>query len=182
MFNTLVLSQDKFPNLEETKLDGGDDWIETYGGRSAEFCCNLKVLKLYRNCDKWTVFPFVTVGNEKSQPGGTFPNVEALGVSEIGRVLPFSSGSFQNLKTLEVWGCDVLSSLLTPSTAGSMEHLEKIRIFECKRMIEIVACGGSEAGDEVAFNNLSSLEFHNLPSLRASISRIASLNSHHWMM
>lgn len=59
------------------KLDGGDDWIETYGGRSAEFCCNLKVLKLYRNCDKWTVFPFVTVGNEKSQPG-TFPNVEAL--------------------------------------------------------------------------------------------------------
>lgn len=34
-------------------------------------------------------------------------------------------------------------------------------------MIEIVACVGSEAGDEVAFNNLRSLEFHNLPSLRA---------------
>ena len=86
------------------------------------------------------MFPFVTVGNEKSQPGGTFPNVEALGVSEIGRVLPFSSGSFQNLKTLEVWGCDVLSSLFTLSTAGSMVHLEKIQIFECKRMIEIAAC------------------------------------------
>ncbi|XP_050275400.1 uncharacterized protein LOC126717610 [Quercus robur] len=129
---------------------------ETCGGPSAEFCCNLKELWLYGN--------------------GEIPNVEApiarAGVSDFRRlknIVPFSSTSFHYLKTLRVYGSDVLISLLTPSTARTLVQLQWIDIMDCERMTEIVANEGSEAeaGDEIAFNNLKYLEFYNLPSLTA---------------
>lgn len=129
---------------------------ETCGEPSAEFCCNLKRLNLYGN--------------------GEIPNVEApiarAGVSDFRRlknIVPFSSTSFHYLKELNVYRCDALISLLTPPTARTLVQLEKIVIENCKRMTEIVANEGSEAeaGDEIAFNNLISLKFVNLPSLTA---------------
>ena len=129
---------------------------ETCGGPSAEFCCNLKVVRLYGN--------------------GEIPNVEApiarVGVSDFRRLknfVPFSFTSFHYLQTLYVIGSDVLISLLTPSTARTLVQLRKIEIKNCKRMIEIVANEGSEAepGDEIAFNNLTYLELYKLPSLTA---------------
>ena len=96
---------------------------ETCGGPSAEFCCNLKKLRLYGNGDKSTMFP----------------NVEApiarAGVSDIHRlenIVPFSSTSFHYLQTLNVYGSDVLISLLTPPTARTLVQLEKIVIENCK--------------------------------------------------
>ena len=129
---------------------------ETCGGPSAEFCCNLKELTLYGN--------------------GEIPNVEApiarAGVSDFRRlknIVPFSSTSFHYLMNLHVRGSDVLISLLTPSTARTLMQLRYIEISGCKRMTEIVANEGSEAeaGDEIAFNNLTSLQLSNLPSLTA---------------
>ena len=129
---------------------------ETCGGPSVEFCCNLKELRLYGN--------------------GEIPNVEApiarAGVSDFRRlknIVPFSSTSFCNLKHLVIEGCDVLISLLTPSIARTLMRLQYIRIDKCKRMTEIVANEGSEAeaGDEIAFNNLTALVLIELPSLTA---------------
>ena len=142
--------------MERLTLDEGDAMNETCGGPSAEFCCNLKVLQLYGN--------------------GVIPNVEApiarAGVSDICRlknILPFSSTSFHNLKYLSVYSSDVLISLLTPSTARTLVQLQSIIINSCKRMTEIVANEGSEAevGDEIAFNNLTSLHFSFMLSLTA---------------
>ena len=156
----MAFSQDKFPNLERLILDEGDARNETCGGPSVEFCCNLKLLRLYGNGDKWSMFP----------------NVEApiarAGVSDIRRlenIVPFSSTSFHYLKELYVWGSDVLISLLTPSIARTLGQLQRITIWKCKRMTEIVANEGSEAeaGDEIAFNNLTYLRFDDLPSLTA---------------
>nr|POE92923.1 disease resistance protein [Quercus suber] len=146
------VKKDKFPNLEELELD--DAMNETCGGPSEEFCCNLKELWLYGN--------------------GEIPNVEAprAGISDFRRlknIVPFSSTSFHYLKKLHVSGSDVLISLLTPSTARTLVQLQKITIWGCKRMTEIVANEGSEAeaGDEIAFNNLSEMVFIDLPSLTA---------------
>ena len=119
---------------------------ETCSGPSAEFCCNLKNLILRGN--------------------GEIPNVEApiarAGVSDFRRlknIVPFSSTSFHYLKELTVIRFDVLISLSTPLTARTLVQLKKIVISRCKRMTEIVANEGSEAeaGDEIAFNNLTSL-------------------------
>ncbi|XP_065629941.1 uncharacterized protein LOC111997421 [Quercus suber] len=127
---------------------------ETCGGPSEEFCCNLKELRLYGN--------------------GEIPNVEAprAGISDFCRlknIVPFSSTFFHSLKKLEVYKSDVLISLLTPSTARTLAQLQFIVIGNCKRMTEIVANEGSEAeaGDEIAFNNLTNLRFYNAPSLTA---------------
>ena len=129
---------------------------ETCGEPSVEFCCNLKRLSLYGN--------------------GEIPNVEApiarAGVSDFCRlknIVPFSSTSFHNLNDLAAHNCDVLISLLTPSTARTLMQLQVIRIQYCERMTEIVANEGSEAeaGDEIAFNNLKYFRFANLPSLTA---------------
>ncbi|XP_050275389.1 probable disease resistance protein At4g27220 isoform X2 [Quercus robur] len=148
--------KDKFPNLEILSLDEGDAMNETCGGPSAEFNCNLEELCLYGN--------------------GEIPNVEApiarAGLSDIRRlknIVPFSSTSFHYLKDLCVYRSNVLISLLTPSTARTLVQLQWIVIMDCKRMTEIVANEGSEAeaGDEIAFNNLISLKFDNLPSLTA---------------
>ncbi|XP_050275409.1 uncharacterized protein LOC126717620 [Quercus robur] len=127
---------------------------ETCGGPSAEFCCSLKSLYLYGN--------------------GEIPNVEApkAGVPDFRRlknIVPFSSTSFHYLKELKVCRSNALISLLTPSTAKTLVQLQLIRIWDCERMTEIVANEGSEAeaGDEIAFNNLTSLDLINLPSLTA---------------
>ncbi|KAM3754836.1 hypothetical protein ACB098_03G194700 [Castanea mollissima] len=129
---------------------------ETCGGPSAEFCCNLKYLTLRGN--------------------GEIPNVEApiarAGVSDFRRlknIVPFSSTSFHYLMELKVYNSDVLISLLTPSTARTLVQLRKIEVGDCKRMTEIVANEGSEAeaGDEIAFNNLTGLYLFDLPSLTA---------------
>ena len=121
MFITLAFSQDKFPNLESLELDEGDAMNETCGELSIEFCCNLKMLFLYGN--------------------GEIPNVEApiarAGVSDFHRlknIVPFSSTSFHYLRRLEVYGSDVLISLLTPSTARTLVQLQYITIYSCKRM------------------------------------------------
>ena len=170
MFITLAFSQDKFPNLAYLTLDEGDAMNETCGGPSAEFCCNLKELRLYGN--------------------GEIPNVKApiarAGVSDFRRlknIVPFSSTSFHYLKELRVFRSDVLISLLTPSTTRTLMQLQVLEIQKCKRMREIVANEGSEAeaGDEIAFNNLTFLHLNNLPSLTAfhlgnSTIKFSSLN------
>ena len=159
------LVQDQFPNLEIFEWEMGDAMNETYGGPSAEFYCNLKHLELKKNHGK----PSIIVGNENSQPGDTFPNLEAPEVSEFCRLkilAPFSSTSFKNLTKLDVQGFDELISLLTPSMA-SLVKLSYIRISECKRMTEVVANEGGQARDEIAFNNLEYLIFGDVPSLTA---------------
>ncbi|KAL0005344.1 hypothetical protein SO802_012905 [Lithocarpus litseifolius] len=122
---------------------------ETCGRPSVEFCCNLKELQLCGNGDK-----------------------SIAGVSDFRRlknIVPFSSTSFHNLQNLIVHGCYVLISLLTPSTARTLVQLQRIEIWDCKRMREIVAneVSEAEAGDEIAFNNLTSLQLFDLPSLTA---------------
>ena len=76
---------------------------------------------------------------------------------------------FPSLVQVEVNNCSKLISLLTPSTARTLVQLQTIRIENCKRMREIVANEGSEAeaGDEIAFNNLTYLYLAKLPSLTA---------------
>ena len=113
---------------------------ETCGRPSAEFCCNLKELRVYRKSDNFTMIT----------------NVEApiarAGVSDIRRlknIVPFSSTSVHYLKKLYVYRCDLLVSLLTPSTARTLVQLQEIEIRECERMTETVANEGIEEKSEM---------------------------------
>lgn len=76
-----------------------------------------------------------------------------------------SSMSFQNLQKLVVSKCHGLDCLVTPWTVKSLVRLTKMVIYECKIMKEIVANEGSEAGGDIIFKDLKSLELRYLQSL-----------------
>ncbi|XP_035541833.1 probable disease resistance protein At4g27220 isoform X2 [Juglans regia] len=67
---------------------------------------------------------------------------------------------FNNLRFLEVWGCDSLKYLFTPSIAKLLVKLEEIHVGHCLEMEEII---GKESGDEekrdhvIAFPQVKSL-------------------------
>jgi hypothetical protein len=110
------------------------------------------------------------LSNENSQKGRAFQNLEILGVSDCGRLknLMPSSVSFRNLNSLEVSRCHGLMSLLTSSVVKSLVKLTSMEIYECKRMEEIVTKEeGSEAGDQICFNQLKDLWLIGLPTLRS---------------
>ncbi|XP_075649597.1 uncharacterized protein LOC142620043 [Castanea sativa] len=105
---------------------------------------------------------------ENSQQGRGIQNLESLHVSYCGRLknLVPSSKCFQNLHTLRVSKCHGLISLATSSTVKSLVQLKELRLFECKRMREIVTNEGEgEVGDEICFNQLKRLSLYDLPTL-----------------
>ena len=107
--------------------------------------------------------------NENSQPGRTFQNLYNLKVSKCGRLknLVPSSISFQKLNFLIVSECHGLSCLVTKSTAKSLVRLSTLVIIDCKRTTEIVTDEGEdEAGDEISFRQLNTLQLHGLPNLK----------------
>ncbi|KAF3946998.1 hypothetical protein CMV_026806 [Castanea mollissima] len=105
---------------------------------------------------------------ENSQQGRGIQNLESLHVSYCSRLknLVPSSKCFQNLHTLRVSKCHGLISLATSSTVKSLVQLKELRLFECKRMRQIVTNEGEgEAGDEICFNQLKRLSLYDLPTL-----------------
>ena len=125
------------------------------------------------NCERMTEI----VANEGSEAEAgdeiTFNNLKSLCLIKLPSLAAFHLGNrtikFPSLDYVRVEDCRKLISLLTPSTARTLVQLENISMMDCNRMTEIVANEGSEAkaGDEIAFNNLISLKFVNLPSLTA---------------
>ncbi|TXG59149.1 hypothetical protein EZV62_016978 [Acer yangbiense] len=104
---------------------------------------------------------------ENSQPSKVFEILEYLEVSSCGNLknLVPSSLSLQTLETLEVRNCDGLISLVTFSTAKSLEQLKRMEIIDCKLIEEIIIDTGDEIKDGIVFNQLKYLDLQYLPSL-----------------
>ena len=127
--------------------------------RTFECLTELKLSKMPKLMHLW---------KENSQQGRELQNLEILTVSECGRLknLVSSSMYFRNLNTLGVSKCHGLASLATSSAAKSLVQLKELRIYECKRMREIVTNeGDGEAEDEICFNQLIILRLQGLPTL-----------------
>ncbi|KAL5848625.1 hypothetical protein ACOSQ4_006638 [Xanthoceras sorbifolium] len=106
-----------------------------------------------------------------------FQNLETLEVQScfnLINIMP-SSASFQNLKILKVWGCEGLINLVSSSTVKSLVQLEKLEVFDCKMMIDVLANEGAVT-EEIVFSKLKSLSLmylHNLTSF-CSVKHILS--------
>ncbi|XVF31259.1 hypothetical protein REPUB_Repub16aG0130100 [Reevesia pubescens] len=101
-------------------------------------------------------------------PRTAFNNLRTLEVYRCGRLktLVPSSVSFENLTTLEVSRCDEFINLFRHSTAKSMVHLTRMSIANCQMIEEIIACTNDEVNDDaIIFSQLKYLELGNLPSL-----------------
>ncbi|KAG7940924.1 hypothetical protein I3843_16G010800 [Carya illinoinensis] len=103
-----------------------------------------------------------------------FNNLTELKLVKLPKLLhiwkkgPRDIKGFNNLRLLNVWECDSLKCLFTPSIAKLLVKLEGIEVGHCYEMKEILA---KESGDEekrdhaIAFRQLKTLRLENLPKL-----------------
>ena len=76
---------------------------------------------------------------------------------------------FGNLRLLEVYKCDNLTYLFSPSIAKLLVMLEEIQVIDCQKIEEILARAREEEGEEkdiVLFNKVNSLVLVDLPNLK----------------
>ncbi|XP_048436565.1 disease resistance protein At4g27190-like [Pyrus x bretschneideri] len=111
----------------------------------------------------------IHLGKENSQPGGpVFPNLEFLCLKKCGRLENLASAliSFRNLTTLTILDCHGLQYLIPYSVAKNLQHLKKLVVKSCERMVEIVASNENDSENEITFNCLKDLQLSGLPSLQ----------------
>ncbi|XVF56893.1 hypothetical protein PTKIN_Ptkin06aG0157200 [Pterospermum kingtungense] len=145
---------------------------------------NLQQLEI-NYCDfKELVFQSEGVGCEKNPASASasawmhlckekeaFQNLRMLSVNSCPILKSITSLlCFQNLVTLEVFGCDGIIKLVTHSTAKSLVQLREMRISSCRNIEEIIQGrdgNDEEVKDEISFPKLNRLELHGLSKLES---------------
>ncbi|XVF56916.1 hypothetical protein PTKIN_Ptkin06aG0159200 [Pterospermum kingtungense] len=141
---------------------------------------NLQQLEIY-HCDfKELVFQSEGVGCEENPASAwmhlckekeAFQNLRMLSVSSCPILKSITSLlCFQNLVTLEVFGCRGIIKLVTHSTAKSLVQLREMRISSCRNIEEIIQGrdgNDEEVKDEISFPKLNLLELKYLPKLES---------------
>ncbi|RXH91585.1 hypothetical protein DVH24_020608 [Malus domestica] len=181
-----------FPNLETMALDRD---MEIWCGpstsqlfrklKSLTFARGQKVSLFENNVNPDASFPHISVlklyemrklmhlRNENFPGAGpVFSNLEVLQVVVCPELRDLGSSAipFQNLTTLEVYGCHSLKYLATYTIAKTLKRLREMVVGNCERMTEIGATtsDGDDAGNdgEISFCQLQRLELYKLPSLQ----------------
>ncbi|CAN6583091.1 unnamed protein product [Malus baccata var. baccata] len=181
-----------FPNLEKMALDRdmeircGPSTSQLFRKlKSLTFEGGQKVSLFENNVNPDAAFPHISVlklykmeklthlRNENLPGAGlVFPNLEVLQVVLVPELKDIGSSAipFQNLTTLEVYGCHSLKYLATYTIAKTLKRLREMVVGNCKRMTEIGATtsDGDDAGNdgEISFCQLQSLDLYELPSLQ----------------
>ncbi|KAM3690832.1 hypothetical protein ACJW31_09G149400 [Castanea mollissima] len=99
------------------------------------------------------------------------PKLEHIWKKGLERILGFG-----NLRLLEVWECNSLTYLFSPSIAKLLVMLEKIEVRNCEKIEEILARAGEEEKEkDVLFDKVNSIVLHNLPNLKCFCSETNAL-------
>ncbi|KAG6625063.1 hypothetical protein CIPAW_16G069800 [Carya illinoinensis] len=147
-------------NIIQREYEAGEE-------RKAE---NLQKLLAYR-CDSLEViFELEGLNAEESN---IFNNLTKLSLISLPKLLyiwkkgPREVKGFNYLRLLEVWSCDSLKCLFTPSIAKLLVKLEKIEVYDCNEIEEILAkeAGDEENRDVITFPLVKTLWLTNLQKL-----------------
>ncbi|KAG7941830.1 hypothetical protein I3843_16G066700 [Carya illinoinensis] len=131
---------------------------------------NLQKLLAYR-CDSLEViFELEGLNAEESN---IFNNLTKLSLISLPKLLyiwkkgPREVKGFNYLRLLEVWSCDSLKCLFTPSIAKLLVKLENIEVYDCNEIEEILAkeAGDEENRDVITFPLVKTLWLTNLQKL-----------------
>ncbi|MED6173508.1 hypothetical protein PIB30_060155 [Stylosanthes scabra] len=127
---------------------------------------HLKYLELFR------LFNLNTIGLEHSWVDLIFKNLEELLIAHchcLRSIVP-SEASFCNLIELNIFECNGLVNLFTPSTSRTMHQLKNMSIRDCISLEEIVSKETEESSEHVeeeiiVFHKLKTLSLSSLPKL-----------------
>ncbi|XP_048135594.1 LOW QUALITY PROTEIN: uncharacterized protein LOC115731513 [Rhodamnia argentea] len=172
-----LIEKGAFSNLQELKLDlyGG---MEIWHGHShdGESFCKVRVLELCHFSKESAMSTCHLVRSLTNLQELVVRNSDIEELSDIVeakegprhelKVIPPFSRFFQHLKTLDVSFCDGLSKMFTPTIAGNLVGLTKLRISKCKMLTEVICDDGGEEGLVVVFNQLKYMELDGLTGLR----------------
>ncbi|KAL6324355.1 hypothetical protein AAG906_012959 [Vitis piasezkii] len=198
-----VVEENAFPNLEELRV-GSKGLVEIWRGQySSESFGKLRVLSI-ENCDDISVaipcsklpvlqnLEILKVSRCKSVEeviqgeelaGEKIPRLTNISLCALPTLMHLSSLQpiLQNLHSLEVFYCENLRNLASPSMAKRLVNLKNLWIAVCISVKEIVRDDGSEATDDVSFTKLEKLRLRDLVNLesfssaKVYIKRLASL-------
>ncbi|XP_048134904.1 disease resistance protein At4g27190-like [Rhodamnia argentea] len=172
-----LIEKGAFSNLQELKLDLYGP-MELWHGHShdREFFGKVRVLKLHHLSKESAMSTCRLVRSLTNLQELVVRNSDIEEVSDIVeakegprhelKVIPPFSRFFQHIKTLDVSFCDGLSKMFTPTIAGNLAELTKLRISKCKMLTEVICDDGGEEGLVVIFNQLKYMELDGLTGLR----------------
>ncbi|XP_048135733.1 uncharacterized protein LOC125315325 [Rhodamnia argentea] len=181
-----LIEKGAFSNLQELKLDLCGR-MEIWHGHShdGEFFGKVRVLELHHfskesaisTCDlvqSLANLQELVVRNSDIEELSNIVEAKGGPRHEL-KVIPPFSRFFQHLKTLDVSFCDGLSKMFTPTIAGNLVELTKLRISKCKMLTEVICDDGGEEGLVVVFNQLKYMELDGLTGLRCFSSNKCTL-------
>ncbi|XP_060973735.1 probable disease resistance protein At4g27220 isoform X2 [Cannabis sativa] len=178
-----------FPKLEKVNLSSLSN-VKTFSGgkRLAIKCPSLKILKI-KECPKLKTFQ-KSCSNEIeaaeeplfNEKVVSFPILEELQLWGLDSVEMIWADQLQevsymqNLKDLNVFGCDKLKYMFSSAVARSFIQLRNLTVEWCENMEEIVVIkeGGEEEGssnDTISFPKLQNIRLYDLTKLKRFSSR-----------
>ncbi|KAG6672374.1 hypothetical protein I3842_16G054700 [Carya illinoinensis] len=163
-----LTKQDQKENVSET--ENQTKMLSLFPHNLVESLENLQQLLAVR-CDSLEViFELEGLNAEESN---IFNNLTKLELRYLPKLLhiwkkgPREIKGFNYLRRLEVWTCNSLKCLFTPSIAKLLVKLERIAVSHCNEMEEILAKepGDGENRDVIAFPLVKVLTLQHLPKL-----------------
>lgn len=110
-------------------------------------------------------------------PTGSLGRLERVELYKLSLMRHLWGGPIQpphlvNLKSLQIFNCDAIKSLFSPSVVWCLVQLQELRIFKCQVLEEIVFKDGAAEDDSrmIEFPNLNHLVLQFVPSLRSFVS------------
>ncbi|XP_019443821.1 PREDICTED: probable disease resistance protein At4g27220 isoform X4 [Lupinus angustifolius] len=148
----------RFTNLEELTLFSCS--FQSIPHIEHEVISKWKTLTLH------SLWYLENICQENSQMEQILQNLQTLHVVRCWTLLTIAPSHvrFQNLNTLLVNRCDALVNIISSKAARGMPTLQKLVIFNCKMIKEIVFSEDDDA-NEIAFMKLEFLQLECLPSL-----------------
>ena len=143
---------------------------------------NLKTMELRSGDSLEVIFQLEELDVEESHMAPVLDQLRELDLSDLPKLMhiwkkgPEWIMGFGNLRLLDVWRCNSLTYLFSPSIAKLLVMLEKIRVVDCEKIEEILARVGEEEEEkEVLFFKVNSILLHHLPNLKCFCSETNAL-------
>ncbi|KAK5795452.1 hypothetical protein PVK06_036720 [Gossypium arboreum] len=123
-------------------------------------------LSKIRNLELGSAINLKHIWRKDSELDHILSNLQTLTVSECDDLINIraSSSSLQNLTTLNVYFCKMMTNLVTPSVIKNFVQLTTMRVSGCTKMTEIVGNEG-DYHQTIVVSKLKCLELSNLQSL-----------------
>ena len=174
------MSKSKDPKVSDS--DNPSEICSFFPSHIIECLKNLESIVLVDLPSPEIIFQLEELNVEESHMAPILDQLRKLILKDLPKLMhiwkkgPKKIMGFGNLRLLDVWGCNSLTYLFSPSIAKLLVMLEKIQVRHCEKIEEILARAGEEEKEkDVLFFKVNSIVLYNLPNLKCFCSETNAL-------